>query len=69
MRFPEVHDGYDRLGMVYEARGDWEKALECYRKVIGLVRADPVHYHSDLEATIQRLIYKLDPLAKPPKMF
>jgi hypothetical protein len=23
-RYPEVHDGYDRLGMVYEARGDKE---------------------------------------------
>jgi hypothetical protein len=21
-RFPDAHDGYDRLGMVYEARGD-----------------------------------------------
>jgi predicted Zn-dependent protease len=22
VQFPEVHDGYDRLGMVHEARGD-----------------------------------------------
>ena len=26
VRFPEVHDGYDRLGMVYEARGDNKKS-------------------------------------------
>jgi hypothetical protein len=26
VRFPEVHDGYDRLGMVYEARGDNKQA-------------------------------------------
>ena len=60
VRFPDAHDGYDRLGMVYEARGDRQKAIECYRKVIELIRADPEHYHPDLEATIQRLIDKLD---------
>ena len=27
VRFPEVHDGYDRLGMVYEARGDNKQAV------------------------------------------
>ena len=59
-RFPDAHDGYDRLGMVYEARGDRQKAIECYRKVIELIRADPEHYHPDFEATIQRLIDKLD---------
>jgi hypothetical protein len=26
VRFPEIHDGYDRLGMVYEARGDNKQA-------------------------------------------
>jgi tetratricopeptide (TPR) repeat protein len=31
VRFPEVHDGYDRLGMVYEARGDNKQAAQCYR--------------------------------------
>jgi SEC-C motif len=31
-RFPDVHDGYDRLGMVYEARGDHRQAADCYRK-------------------------------------
>jgi tetratricopeptide (TPR) repeat protein len=60
VRFPDVHDGYDRLGMVYEARGDRQKAVECYRKVIELIRADPERYHPDFEATVQRLIDKLD---------
>ncbi len=27
-RFPDVHDGYDRLGMVCEARGDHRQAAE-----------------------------------------
>jgi tetratricopeptide (TPR) repeat protein len=60
VRFPDAHDGYDRLGMVHEARGDRQKAVECYRKVIEFIRADPEHYHPDFEATVQRLIDKLD---------
>jgi len=27
-RFPDVHDGYDRLGMVCEARGEYRQAAE-----------------------------------------
>ena len=41
VRFPEVHDGYDRLGMVAEARGDNKLAADYYRKVIDFVRARP----------------------------
>jgi hypothetical protein len=26
VRFPDVHDGYDRLGMVHEARGENRQA-------------------------------------------
>jgi len=35
VRFPDVHDGYDRLGMVYEARGGQKQAANCYREIIG----------------------------------
>jgi tetratricopeptide (TPR) repeat protein len=28
--YPEVHDGFERLGMVYEARGDRGRAVEMY---------------------------------------
>ena len=38
-RFPDVHDGYDRLGMVCEARGDHRQAAEYYRKAIAVIRA------------------------------
>jgi len=61
VRFPEVHDGYDRLGMVYEARGDHKAAADCYRKVIDFVRAHPELYDPEFEMTFQRLIAKLDP--------
>lgn len=42
-RFPDVHDGYARLGLVYEARGDNLQAIKYYRKVIAFARE-----HSDL---------------------
>ena len=61
VRFPDVHDGYDRLGMVYEARGDHKQAAHCYRQVIDFVRARPDQYEPDFENTFLKLIEKLDP--------
>jgi TolA-binding protein len=61
VRFPEVHDGYDRLGMVYEARGDNKQAADCYRKVIDFVRSHPDQYEAGFEDTFHRLIQQLAP--------
>ena len=61
VRYPEAHDGYDRLGMVYEARGDHKRAAECYRQVIDFVRAHPDQYAPEFADTFHRLIEKLDP--------
>jgi tetratricopeptide (TPR) repeat protein len=61
VRFPDVHDGYDRLGMVFEARGDHKAAADCYRKVIEFVRAHPDLYEPEFETTFHGLIAKLDP--------
>lgn len=44
VRYPEVHDGYDRLGMVHEARGQFREAADCYRKVVEFMRANPENY-------------------------
>jgi tetratricopeptide (TPR) repeat protein len=60
IRYPEVHDGYDRLGMVYEARGQLREAADCYRKVIEFVRANPEDYDAEFEANFVELIAKLD---------
>jgi tetratricopeptide (TPR) repeat protein len=60
-RFPDVHDGWDRLGMVYEARGDNQKAADCYRKVIDFIRAHPDDYTLDFEAVFHKLVNRLDP--------
>jgi len=61
VRYPEVHDGYDRLGMVYEARGDHRRAAEYYRKVIAFIRDHPDQYDADFEAVFQNLVDKLEP--------
>jgi tetratricopeptide (TPR) repeat protein len=60
-RYPEVHDGYDRLGMVYEARGDHKQAADYYRKVLEFIHAHPDDYDPKFEAVFHRLIAKLDP--------
>jgi tetratricopeptide (TPR) repeat protein len=58
--FPEVHDGYDLLGMVYEAREEPKKAADCYRRVIEFMQADPSDYDAEL-TSLQALIEELDP--------
>ena len=63
VRYPDVHDGYDRLGMVYEARGQHREAAQCYRQVIEFVRAHPEDYEPEFETTFQEIIARLEPPA------
>ena len=63
LRYPEVHDGYDRLGMVYEARGQPREAAQCYRQVIEFVRAHPEDYEPEFETAFHEIIARLDPPA------
>ena len=60
-RFPDVHDGWDRLGMVHEARGENQQAADCYRKVIELIREHPDDFDPDFENVFVKLIDRLDP--------
>src|ERR1700688_1978726 len=61
VRFPEVHDGYDRLGMVYEARGDHKQAAYYYQKVIDFIFQHPDQYEPEFETVFRNLIERLDP--------
>jgi len=61
VRFPDVHDGWDRLGMVHEARGDSRHAAECYRKVIDFIRQHPDDYDADMIEQFAKLVERLDP--------
>jgi tetratricopeptide (TPR) repeat protein len=68
-RFPDVHDGYDRLGMVCEARGDRRQAADYYRKAINVIRNHPDNYDPEFEGVFQRLIDRLEPaesMGAPP---
>ena len=62
-RHPEVPDGHDRLGMVYEARGQNREAAECYRRVVDFMRAHPADFAPELEADALARIAELDPPA------
>jgi predicted TPR repeat methyltransferase len=55
-RFPDVHDGWDRLGMVHEAGGDSRQAADCYRRVIDFIGHD-----SGMAEQFARLVASLDP--------
>ena len=35
--YPEVHDGFDRLALVYEARNDRLRAAEMYQKALEFI--------------------------------
>jgi len=62
-RFPDVHDGYARLGLIYEVRGDNRQAVEHYRKVIAFAREHPGLYDRAFEDGYQALIDRLEPAA------
>jgi len=65
-RYPEVHDGWDRLGMVHEARGNSREAADCYRRVLDFLRENPDYTDDDgMERLYTGLIAKLDPPAAP----
>jgi tetratricopeptide (TPR) repeat protein len=61
VRFPDVHDGWDRLGMVHEARGENKQAADCYRKAIDVIRRHPDDYDPEFEVVFAKLVAKLDP--------
>jgi tetratricopeptide (TPR) repeat protein len=63
VRHPEAHDGWDRLGMVHEARGDNRQAADCYRKLIDLLRQHPDYADPDMAEHYAKLVAKLDPPA------
>ena len=61
VRFPEVHDGHDRLGMVAEARGDKKLAAAHYRKVVEFARQHANRFDPRLAENFQRFADELDP--------
>lgn len=65
-RYPEVHDGWDRLGMIYEAKGENKTAADCYRKALAIIRESPQQYEPEFGNAFVELIDKLDPQTSRP---
>ena len=61
-RWPDVHDGYDCLGMVHQVRGEKSQAAEYYRKVVAFAREEPGIYDPEFQEYFQDLIERLDPM-------
>jgi len=61
VRYPKVIDGFDRLGMLHEARGQNREAADCYRKVLDMVLANPRNHDPEYPALWRSRIAKLDP--------
>ena len=63
VRYPEVPDGWDRLGMVHEQRGENRQAADCYRKVIDFIREHADDFDAVTIDDYAARIAKLDPPA------
>ena len=63
VRFPEVPDGWERLGAVHEARGDNRRAADCYRQVIDFIRQHADDFDTVTIDDYAARIAKLDPPA------
>jgi tetratricopeptide (TPR) repeat protein len=52
-RYPEVHDGLERVAMVAAARGARARAAEYYRKAADFVHARPGWYDQEMETYLR----------------
>ena len=65
LRHTDIHDGWDRLGMVYEARGHRREAADCYRRVIAIFDQTPDDTDPAFRASFVERIARLDPDGAP----
>jgi tetratricopeptide (TPR) repeat protein len=60
-RYPDVHDGLERLAMVYAARGDRVRAAEYYRKAADFVLAHGDPADLKMHTSLKKRAAALDP--------
>jgi tetratricopeptide (TPR) repeat protein len=63
-RYPEVHDGLERVAMVAAARGDRARAAEYYRRAADFVHARPDWYDAEMETYLRE---KAAEFSRPPE--
>jgi tetratricopeptide (TPR) repeat protein len=61
VHYPDVIDGHDRLGMVFEARGDKKQAAHHYRQAADFIVNNPEGFEEASLAYFRERIAELDP--------
>jgi tetratricopeptide (TPR) repeat protein len=64
LRYPDVVDGLERLGMVYEARGNRKRAADYYRQAAAFILETPDGFDGEIPTSLIEQANELDPL--PP---
>ena len=59
-QYPDVHDGLERLAMVYAARGDRPRAEEYYRKAADFVHARAEYDDPKMEIYFRRKVTEFE---------
>lgn len=62
IRYPEVVDGLERLGMVFEARGDRRGAADYYRQAVAFILEHPEGFDGEIPTSLVEQANDLDPL-------
>jgi tetratricopeptide (TPR) repeat protein len=62
--YPDVHDGFERLGMVFEARGNRAQAREMYHKALDFILTHD-GYDDELGDWLREKITALSPVTPP----
>jgi tetratricopeptide (TPR) repeat protein len=63
LRYPDVVDGLERLGMVYQARGDRKRAADYYRQAAAFILENPDGFDGEIPTSLVEQGNKLDPLS------
>ena len=63
VRYPDVIDGHERLGMVHEARGHKQQAADHYRQALDFIAQHPAGFEDASIAYYRDRIAELDPTA------
>jgi tetratricopeptide (TPR) repeat protein len=58
--FPDEPDGYDRLGMIHQERGDNRMAADCYRKALERIKSERGDYDTNVKGILSKLVDELD---------
>ena len=59
-QYPDVHDGLERLAMVYAARGNRPRADEYYRQAADFVHAHAEYYGPKMESYFRRKVTEFE---------